>query len=234
MADGMESSLDRTTKSNQGTRTGRTLAVVLSLVLPLFIGDAAQASQYQALESIGNWTLYRNNNARIFRNYAPPLAIGLESEDGQAAIVIDCRPELHVLRPKDYGIRTAQFYLNFVPSMRGLVSSPWQTPVAFWSQGSGPPGFTTLMPFVTGITLERLSFNVDSLYDEAQTVINLPIWVVRELNNQLEGGSTVVARFYNFNDQRVELTFDAEGFNKAYHTLLAGCDRINEYAGKFE
>ena len=207
---------------------------VRALLLVLLLAAVAtplQASQYQAVSSIGNWTLYRNNGARLYRNFAPPLAIGLESEDRTGAIVIDCRPEMDSpLVPKRYSIRTAQFYLDFVPSMEGLVSNPWYTPVSFWAEDSEAPRYTTRLPFVTGLMLERLSFNLDSLYDEARTVINLPFSLVRELDNQLGGGSVVVARFYDFDGRRRELTFDATGYADAERTLQRGCDRINEAA----
>ncbi len=207
--------------------------LMITLLIASIAGVAQGSNQYEAVDQIGNWTLYRNNGARIFENYSPPLAIGLESQDGVGAIVIDCRPELDWLLPRQYSIRTAQFYLDFVPVMQGLVSSPWNTPVAFWTQDSIAPRFTTVLPFLSGLMLERLSFQLDSLYDEAKTVVNLPASLVRELNNQLEGGSVVIARFYDVNDQRMELAFDATGFNAAIQTLQAGCTRINQYSDRF-
>lgn len=207
--------------------------LLIGLLIASISGLAQGANQYEAVDQIGNWTLYRNNGARIFENYSPPLAIGLESEDGQGAIIIDCRPELDALRPQRYSIRTAQFYLDFVPVMKGLISSPWVTPVAFWTQGSISPRFTTVLPFVSGLMLERLSFHLDSLYDEAKTVVNLSATLVRELNNQLDDGNVVIARFYDYNNRRMELAFDATGFNEAARTLQAGCARINQHAGRF-
>jgi hypothetical protein len=207
------------------------IRIVLVVLLLAGVATPLQASQYQAVSTIGNWTLYRNNGARLYRNFAPPLAIGLESGDRTGAIVIDCRPEMDSpLVPKRYSIRTAQFYLDFVPAMEGLLSNPWYTPVSFWAEGSEAPRYTTRLPFVTGLMLERLSFNLDSLHDEARTVINLPFSLVRELDNQLGGGNVVVARFYDFDGRRRELAFDATGYADAERMLQRGCDRINEAA----
>ena len=216
----------------RGTRAPwQGLRVFIVALLLAAVATPLQASQYQAVASIGNWTLYRNNGARLYRNFAPPLAIGLDSGDRTGAIVIDCRPEMDSpLVPKRYSIRTAQFYLDFVPAMDGLVSNPWYTPVSFWAEDSEAPRYTTRLPFVTGLMLEKLSFNLDSLYDEARTVINLPFSLVRELDDQLGGGSVVVARFYDFDGRRRELVFDATGYADAESMLQRGCDRINAAA----
>jgi hypothetical protein len=209
-----------------------TLAALLPawLLALLVIGAAGPAeARFEGIARAGDWTVYRDNTARPFDNYATPLVIGTFDRSGAGALALQCRPDTPVFAPTQYSVSGAFLFLNFAPDTRGLVSTPWRTPVVLEVGGAEyHTPYVLRLPFVSGFLLEKLAADADALYDDAQTVLLVPPWTIQSMERQMRDGGIFYARLYDREGRRVELAFSLDGYATARDALETACNQLNK------
>jgi hypothetical protein len=200
------------------------------LVLILLLGTASVSeARFEGVARAGDWTVYRDNVARPFENFATPLVIGTFDRNGAGALAVQCRPDTGVFAPTRYSISGGFLFLNFAPDPRRLLGSPWRTAVSLGVDGAGShTPYALRLPFVSGFILEKLAADVDALYDEAETVLLVPLWTLQSMEQDLRRGRDLVARIYDNGGRRVELRFSLDGYATARDALEAACTRLND------
>lgn len=198
------------------------------LALALLVAAGAAEARFEAVARAGDWTVFRDNTARPFDNFATPLVMGTYDAGGNGALVMQCRPDSAVYAPTHYQISGGFLFLNFTPGTQGLVSTPWRTSVALEVDSSEyHTPYVATLPFVSGFLLEKLATDTDALYDEAQTVVAVPVWTMRSMEPDMRRGQQLKARVYDFQGRRVELSFSMDGFATTLDALSAACERLN-------
>ena len=200
----------------------------LALILLLGIASVSEA-RFEGVARAGDWTVYRDNIARPFENFATPLVIGTFDRNGGGAFVVQCRPDTGVFEPTAYSISGGFLFLNFSPDTRRLLSSPWRAALTLQVDGSDSyTPYVLRSPFVSGLILEKLAADADALYDQAETVLLVPPWTLQSMEQDLRRGRDLGARVYDTAGRRVELRFSLDGYVAARDGLAAACARLND------
>lgn len=207
---------------------GARFAASLGLIVLLGTASIGEA-RFEGVARAGDWTVFRDNIARPFENFATPLVIGTFDRNGGGAFVVQCRPDTGVFQPTQYSISGGFLFLNFSPDPRRLLSNPWRAAVTLQVDGAESHNpYVLRLPFVSGLILEKLAADADALYDQAETVLLVPAWTLHSMEQDLRGGRDLVARVHDTRGRRVELRFSLDGYAAARDGLAAACTRLND------
>ena len=192
-------------------------------------GAGPAEARFVGVAKAGKWTIFRDNTARPFDNFAAPLVIGTFDLSGAGALAFQCRPDTAPFAPTRYTVSGGFLFLNFAPDSRGLLSSPWRAPVTLRVDGAETSTpYVLRLPFVSGLLLEKLAADADALYDAAETILSVPPWTTQSMQAEMRGGRTLHARLYDRYGRRVDLAFSLDGYAAARNALERACEKLND------
>lgn len=216
--------------NHAGQRGLLTQVAIGLLALTMLVSAGLAEARFEPVGRSGDWMFFRDNTARPFSNFSTPLVMGTVDTGGAGALVLQCRPNPDVFAPTHYSVSGGFLFLNFSPVTEGLISNPWYTSAVLQVDDSEyhTPQVNRL-PFVSGFLLEKLAADTDALYDEAQTIVAIPRWLMRNIEDQMRRGEILKARLFDFEGRRVELSFSLDGFGAALDDLSRTCARLNDH-----